>query len=84
MEKQVIVTDQMALVGRLVSSIAHEINNPLTSIIGFSDLLLEEEVSDDIKEDLQIINREAKRAAEIIRSLLTSPESFLEKHSQCT
>jgi two-component system NtrC family sensor kinase len=77
MEEQLIVTDRLASVGELASGIAHEINNPLTSIIGFSELLLGRDVPDDIKEDLSIINREAQRAAGVARNLLT----FARKHT---
>jgi len=64
MEEQLIVTDRLASIGELASGIAHELNNPLTSVIGFSELLSEKsekDVPDDIKDDLEIINREAKR-----------------------
>jgi len=76
MEEQLIVTDRLASIGELSSGIAHELNNPLTSVIGFSDLLLDKGISDDIREDVEIINREAKRTAEIVRNLLT----FARKH----
>jgi len=71
MQQQLILTDRLASIGELSSGIAHELNNPLTAIIGFSDLLLGEDISDDIKEDLEVINREAKRTAGVVRNLLT-------------
>ncbi len=71
MEEQLIVTDRLASIGELASGIAHELNNPLTSVIGFSDLLLDKGVPDDIKEDLSIINKEAKRTAGVVKGLLT-------------
>ncbi len=76
MEGQLIITDRLASIGELSSGIAHELNNPLTSVIGFSELLLDRDVPDDIKEDLEVINREAKRTAQVVRSLLT----FARKH----
>ncbi len=78
MEEQLIVTDRLASLGELASGIAHELNNPLTGVIGFADLLLERELPDDVKEDLNVINKEAKRAAQVARHLLT----FARKHSQ--
>jgi PAS domain S-box-containing protein len=76
MEGQLIVTDRLASIGELASGIAHELNNPLTGVIGFSDLLLDRDLPDDIKEDIEVINREAKRTAGVVRNLLT----FARKH----
>ncbi|BAQ34070.1 MULTISPECIES: PAS domain S-box protein [Dehalococcoides] len=70
-EQQLIMTDRMASVGELASGLAHEINNPLTGIVGFSELLLMNELEESIKEDVQTIHREALRAAEVVRNLLT-------------
>jgi len=76
MEEQLIITDRMASIGELASGIAHELNNPLTSILGFSKLLIEKSMHDDIKEDAAIINHEAIRAAGVVKNLLT----FARKH----
>jgi len=77
MEEQLIVTDRLASIGELASGIAHELNNPLTSVIGFSELLLDKDVSEDVKEDLRVVNREAQRTASVVRNLLT----FARKHA---
>ncbi|MFC1925864.1 PAS domain S-box protein, partial [Chloroflexota bacterium] len=69
--EQLMLTDRLASVGQLASGIAHELNNPLTSVIGFSELLLKNDFPDDIKEDLEIIDREARRAANVVKGLLT-------------
>ncbi|MFC1928364.1 ATP-binding protein [Chloroflexota bacterium] len=71
MEEQIIAQDRLASIGQLVSGVAHEINNPLTGVIGFSDLLLERDLPDDVKADLKIVNDEAKRTAIIVQNLLT-------------
>jgi two-component system NtrC family sensor kinase len=71
MDEQLILTDRLASIGQLAAGIAHELNNPLTSVIGFSDLLLERDVPADVKEDLEIVNREAKRSVNIVKGLLT-------------
>ncbi len=76
MEEQLIVTDRLASIGELASGIAHELNNPLTGIIGFSELLLNKDIPEDVREDLQIINREAKRTSQVVKNLLT----FARKH----
>jgi PAS domain S-box-containing protein len=77
MEEQLILTDRLASIGELSSGIAHELNNPLTSVIGFSQLLMEGEVPEDIKKDLGIVYSEAQRAAVIVKNLLT----FARKHA---
>jgi two-component system NtrC family sensor kinase len=64
-------TDRLASVGELAAGTAHEFNNPLTSVMVLSQLLMEKEVPDDIREDLKLINKEAERAANVARNLLT-------------
>jgi two-component system NtrC family sensor kinase len=76
-EEQLIITDRLASVGELASGIAHELNNPLTSIIGFAQLLLGKDAPDDVKEDIGTIYREAQRTAEVVKNLL----SFARKHT---
>jgi PAS domain S-box-containing protein len=76
-EEQLIMTDRLASIGELSSGIAHELNNPLTSVIGFSQLLMEGDVPANIKEDLATIYSEAQRAAVIVKNLLT----FARKHA---
>jgi PAS domain S-box-containing protein len=76
MEEQLMVTDRLASIGELASGIAHEINNPLTGIIGLSEMVLDTGVPDDIKEDLQTVHSEAQRTAKIVQNLLV----FARKH----
>ena len=71
------LTDRLASIGELASGIAHELNNPLTSVIGFSQLLLEEDIPQNIKDDLGTIYNEAQRASAIVKNLLT----FARKHA---
>jgi two-component system cell cycle sensor histidine kinase/response regulator CckA len=70
-EAQLMITDRLASLGELASGIAHEVNNPLTSVIGFAELLMEQPLSDDVKEDLTTIRTEAQRAAGVVRNFLT-------------
>jgi len=77
-EKQLIITDRLVSIGELASGIAHEINNPLTGIIGLSELVLDADVPAEVKNDLKMINREARRTATIVQGLLT----FARKHPQ--
>ncbi len=69
--EQLMAQDRLASVGQLVAGVAHEIKNPLTGVVGFSDLLLTNKACKDFAEDLKIINDEAKRAVQIVNNLLT-------------
>jgi len=69
--QQVGRSEQLASVGRLAAGVAHEINNPLTGVLAFADLLREKENMDaQDREDLELIIRETKRAREIVKGLL--------------
>jgi PAS domain S-box-containing protein len=65
-------SERMATIGRLVSGVAHEVNNPLAAILGFTDLLLENpEMPASAKDDLQIILQETQRTKDIVQDLLS-------------
>ena len=65
-------SEKMATIGRLVSGVAHEVNNPLAAILGFTDLLLENpDVPAAAREDLQIILQETQRTKDIVQDLLS-------------
>lgn len=69
-QEKMYFTDRLASIGQIAAGIAHELNNPLTCIISLSQLLLEDGIPEEIKEELNTICGEAQRAGSIVRGLL--------------
>ncbi|MEE9203049.1 MAG: GAF domain-containing protein, partial [Dehalococcoidia bacterium] len=75
-QTQLMQSDRLATIGQLVSGVAHEVNNPLTAVMGYAQLLLRGDLDEDAKSRLEVIYHEARRAAAICRNLL----SFARQH----
>src|SRR3989441_313213 len=70
-QAQLIQSTKLAAIGELAANIAHEINNPLTSVLGFASYLAERiPPGEPMREDLDLIQEEAGRARDIVRDLL--------------
>jgi two-component system NtrC family sensor kinase len=72
LQAKLVHSEKMAAVGQLVSGVAHEVNNPLTAILGFTDLLIENpDVPESARRDLRVILQEAQRTKQIVQNLLS-------------
>ncbi|HET6615387.1 MAG TPA: ATP-binding protein [Dehalococcoidia bacterium] len=70
-QERLLQSEKMSSVGQLVSGVAHELNNPLTGIMGFAQLLLLRELDDTARRQVETIYAEAERASKIVSNLLT-------------
>jgi two-component system NtrC family sensor kinase len=70
-EHRLIQAAKLAAVGEMAAGIAHELNNPLTTVTGFSELVLDEmPAGSSSRQELEMILREARRASDVVRRLL--------------
>jgi two-component system NtrC family sensor kinase len=72
LQDQLLQSEKMSAIGQLIAGVAHDLNNPLASVVGFSDLLGEApDVPPRLAEPLAVIRQEAERASAIVRNLLS-------------
>jgi two-component system NtrC family sensor kinase len=72
LQEQLLQSEKMSAIGQLIAGVAHDLNNPLASVVGFSDLLGEAaDVPSRLAEPLAVIRQEAERASAIVRNLLS-------------
>ncbi|HXF86652.1 MAG TPA: GAF domain-containing protein [Anaerolineales bacterium] len=70
-ENRLVQAAKLAAVGEMAAGIAHELNNPLTTVTGFAELVLDAMSKDDpSRSDLELVLREARRARDVVRRLL--------------
>ena len=70
LQQELYLARKLASVGELAAGVAHEINNPLTGVLGFSQRLMRKSTDEELSRDLEIIHSEAQRAAGVVRNLL--------------
>lgn len=69
-EQQLMQKEKLAAMGEMMTGVAHELNNPLTAILGISDLIRERAVDDAMRHQIETVLKQARRAATIVQNLL--------------
>lgn len=69
LEQQIVQSERLAAMGQMIGGFAHELNNPLTSILGMAELLQEGGVTETGRKQITILHQQARRAAEIVQNL---------------
>ncbi len=70
LEQQIIQSERLAAMGQMIGGFAHELNNPLTGILGMSELLQDSAGAENSRKQLQMLQQQARRAVEIVQNLM--------------
>jgi two-component system NtrC family sensor kinase len=70
LQQQLIQTERLAAMGQMIAGVAHELNNPLTAILGVTELMRDQTGDENSRRQLDLAHRQARRAAHIVQSLL--------------
>jgi PAS domain S-box-containing protein len=70
LQQQLIQSERLAAMGQMIAGVAHELNNPLTAILGVTELLRDQSTDETASRQLDLAHRQARRAAHIVQSLL--------------
>ena len=84
-QAQLVHAEKLSAVGELASGVAHEINNPLTTILGQAQLLMDRrDIAPDVRERIKILADEASRAARIVQNLLLFARHYPPERRPCS
>lgn len=70
LQQQLIQSERLAAMGQMIAGVAHELNNPLTAILGVTEIMYEQTFDETARRHLELANSQARRAAHIVQSLL--------------
>lgn len=76
MQEQLQQSEKLSALGEMISGVAHELNNPLASVMGYAQVLRGADVSEEVRRKLHVIQTESQRCQRIVQDLL----SFARKH----
>lgn len=70
LEEQIIQSERLAAMGQMIGGFAHELNNPLTSVLGMSELLQDSPLPDPSRKQLETLQQQARRAVDVVKNLM--------------